>query len=129
MSMVLRIILFFVAMVGVLFGSAGRWDLPFFWAAIGTYAVFMVIAMLTLDPGLRRERFCPSPGGKDRNLRIIMLPFMLLNWVVAGLDVGRFHWSDTVPVALQEVSFTLFAASFCFLFWAMRANPFFSPVV
>ena len=129
MSIALRIILFFAVMIAVLFGSAGRWDLPFFWAIIGIYCAYMVGVMLTIDPGLRRERFSPGSGGKDRIMRVIMLPLMVANWVLAGLDVGRFHWSDTVPFALQVVALVTFAASFGFVFWAMWANPFFSPVV
>ena len=129
MKIALRIILFFAVMIAVLFGSAGRWDLPFFWAIIGIYVAYMVGVMLTIDPGLRRERFSPGPGGKDRIMRVIMLPLMMANWVLAGLDVGRSHWSDKVHVSLQVAALVTFAASFGFVFWAMRANPFFSPVV
>ena len=35
----LKIILFPLVIIGILFGSADRWDLPFFWALM---AIFMI---------------------------------------------------------------------------------------
>ncbi|PYI82033.1 MAG: isoprenylcysteine carboxylmethyltransferase family protein [Verrucomicrobia bacterium] len=115
--------------VVAIFGAAGRWDLPFVWACLGIYTVFLVVAMITMDPDLRRERLHPGPGGKDRNLRAKLLPLIVGQWVLAGLDVGRFHWSDTVPAGLQLAALIIFVAAFGLTFWAMRENRFFSPVV
>jgi protein-S-isoprenylcysteine O-methyltransferase Ste14 len=58
-----------------------------------------------------------------------MLPFMLGCWIVAGLDVGRFHWSDAVPFGWRLAGLVGLAASLGLSFWAMMANRFFSPVV
>ena len=45
-----------VAYLGIiaelLFGSAGRWDLPFFWAYIGVNVVLGLIESARVDPGL-----------------------------------------------------------------------------
>lgn len=125
----LRILAFFGVLVAALFGSAGRWDLPFVWAILGIYAGFMLIVWLTIDPDLRQERFHPAPGGKDRQMRAVLLPLMLAGWIVAGLDSGRFHWSDTVPFGVRVVALVGFVAGLGLAFWAMSMNRFFSPVV
>jgi len=54
---------------------------------------------------------------------------MFLHWIVAGLDRGRFHWSDNVPAWLQAVSLIALAAGYVLCFWAMAVNCFFSSVV
>jgi protein-S-isoprenylcysteine O-methyltransferase Ste14 len=113
----------------VLFGCAGRLDLPFFWAWLAVLVAFFLSMMRVMDPGLRKERLRPGPGGIDRHMRFVVLPFSLAHVVVAGLDVGRFHWSDTVPVAWRVVGLAGFAASFAFSAWTIRVNRFFSPVI
>lgn len=121
-----------VALVGaVLFGAAGRVDLPFFWtylAVLGLCAAFM---LLTVSPELLAERHKPAGRGQDNLtlLRIAAAFIFLSQWIVAGLDVGRFHWSDTVPAALRAVGLAAFVAVFAVWYWAMRANPFFSAAV
>jgi protein-S-isoprenylcysteine O-methyltransferase Ste14 len=49
--------------------------------------------------------------------------------VVAGLDVGRLHWSDTVPLWSQIAALLGFALSFALSIWAMMTNNFYSRVV
>ena len=49
--------------------------------------------------------------------------------VVAGLDVGRFHWSDGVPSAVQGAGLLAVAAALAVVVWAMVVNRFFSPVI
>ncbi len=49
-------------------------------------------------------------------------------WAIAGLDRGRFHWSDTVTISLQFVALALFAAGWAVIVWAMHVNRFFSSV-
>ena len=57
-----------------------------------------------------------------------MPPFIVGHLVVAGLDIGRFHWSD-VPAAVQGGGFLGLAVCFSFFFSAVRANRFYSPFV
>src|SRR5690348_15273886 len=85
----------------VLFASAGRADLPWFWAVIVVHTATMMTIGLTIDPDLRRERVRPGPGGKDRWFRLLALPPILGHLVVAGLDVGRFGWSGPFPDSLH----------------------------
>jgi protein-S-isoprenylcysteine O-methyltransferase Ste14 len=56
-------------------------------------------------------------------------PLMLAHWIVAGLDAGRFHWSNSIPFTLQIGGLIGFAVSMGLAFWAMAVNPFFSPLV
>ncbi len=120
----------FVAFVGAcLFVSAGRWDLPWFWAFLGIWAVAMVAGSCLIDPTLVQERIRPGPGGKDYGTVIVLTPLMFGQSVVAGLDVGRFHWSDGVPPAVQGAGLLALAAALAVVVWAMAVNRFFSPVI
>ncbi len=126
--MILFLLGFFAVMAGTFFGSAGRWDLPLAWAALGVYAAFVVLAQILMDPELRRERMKPAPGGIDRHIRWAMLPFILGYWMVAGLDI-RWHAAETIPQAWQSLGLAGLTASLGLALWAMTQNRFFSPVV
>jgi protein-S-isoprenylcysteine O-methyltransferase Ste14 len=119
----------FCALAGVtLFGCAGRLDLPFFWAYLIVCAACFTVAALIIEPELFQERV--RPGGRPLQLRYyaLLLP-PILHWCIAGLDVGRFHWSDTVAPVLQAASLTIFALALALITWAMRTNRFFSSVI
>jgi protein-S-isoprenylcysteine O-methyltransferase Ste14 len=118
-----------VVLGGILFGSAGRMDLPTFWAFIGLWTAAMVIGGLLADPTLARERIRPGPGGKDYLVAILMIPVWLGQFVVAGLDMGRFHWSDSVPLAVQVLALVAMAGGLAVVTWAVAVNRFFSSVI
>lgn len=122
----IRLLVFPVLIGAVLFGSAGRLDLPFVWAYIGVLVISSLVARFTIDPGLLQERLRPGPGSKDRLTPWLALPFVVVHWIIAGLDVGRFHWSDAIPGAVQAVCVGGLAASLGIAIWAMNVNPFFS---
>jgi len=128
-TLILRLLIFELVLGGVLFGSAGRLDLPWFWAVIVIHTVSMAAAVPRIDPELRKERFSPGPGGKDRLLRLIVLPIVLVHLVIAGLDAGRFHWSGEVAVSVHAAGLVVYTLGLWLAFWAMSANRFFSPVV
>jgi len=48
---------------------------------------------------------------------------------MAGLDRGRLHWSDTVPISLRVIGLAVFLPAQAVILWAMRVNRFFSSVV
>jgi protein-S-isoprenylcysteine O-methyltransferase Ste14 len=58
-----------------------------------------------------------------------MIPLWMGRYIVAGLDVGRFHWSDDVPLPVQAVALAVMAAALAFAVWAVAVNRFFSSVV
>ena len=88
----------------------------------------MIVSFAALDPDLLRERM--RPGGKKPPfpLRIFFL-VLFMPWIIAGLDRGRFHWSDNVPDWLQGVCLFTVAAGYALALGAMRVNRFFSSVI
>jgi protein-S-isoprenylcysteine O-methyltransferase Ste14 len=111
-----------------LFASAGTIAIPAFWIYLAIFAAVFVSAFLWLDPDLLRERM--RPGGQRPPLALRLFSGVLfLHWIVAGLDRGRFHWSDTVPPWLQAVGLLALIAGYGLAFWAMTVNRFFSSVV
>src|SRR5262249_6691233 len=120
----------FVALIGAtLFGCAGRRDLPAFWAHLGVWAAAALVGPWVVDPGLLRERLRPGPGGQDYRIVVAALPLWWGSYVVAGLDVGRLHWGDTVPPAAQVLGLVAMAAGMAVVTWAAAVNPFASTVI
>ncbi|HZC57528.1 MAG TPA: isoprenylcysteine carboxylmethyltransferase family protein [Xanthobacteraceae bacterium] len=70
------------------------------------------------------------PGGQKPPLALRLFTGVLLaHWIVAGLDRGRFHWSDSVPQWLQALALIAVAAGYGLCLWAMYVNRFFSSVI
>ncbi len=113
----------------VLFLIAGTWALPMLWAYIGVFAVLMIYAMAFIDPDLVRERRKPGPGARDKRVLIVLRLLFWASVIVAAIDVGRTHWSDTVPPVLQIAALFGLAAGFGLAIRAMIVNRFFSAVV
>jgi protein-S-isoprenylcysteine O-methyltransferase Ste14 len=115
--------------IGVIFFlAAGRLDLPVPWALLGLATAFALLLARTIDPGLTRERIAPGPGSREHLTRPVAGVLLIAHWVLAGLDVGRFHWSP-VPLAVQLAGLAGYAVCMAGVFWAMRTNPFYSSVV
>jgi hypothetical protein len=113
------------AQATTLFGSAGRADILEFWLYLAVLLSFLALPPMFLDPDLIRERV--QPGGRSVGLRFLpLLIFVFLHWLLAGLDRGRLHLSDTVPSVLEAAALVLFVAAWILCVWAMHINPFFS---
>lgn len=113
-----------VVLAAVLLLSAGRWDLPMVWAYLGVYGLCAVTTALCIDPGLIKERMRAS----RRHTTPFIVAARLAVWghlIVAGLDIGRFHWSDTVPLVVRVLALVGFGLGGSLLVWAMAANRFF----
>jgi protein-S-isoprenylcysteine O-methyltransferase Ste14 len=120
----------FLALIGaVLFGCAGRLAVPMFWAYLAVWAAATVVGSIVSDPTLIKERLRPGPGGQDYLIMVLMIPLWLGQYIVAGLDVGRFHWSDDVPLVVQVVGLVAMAAATAVVVWAGAVNRFFSTVI
>jgi protein-S-isoprenylcysteine O-methyltransferase Ste14 len=120
--------LFVVVAAAALFAAAGTVAIPGFWVYLAIFAVVMIVSFAALDPDLLRERMRPGGKKSPRSLQIFSL-VLFLHWIVAGLDRGRFHWSDDVPGWLQGVCLLTVAAGYALALWAMRVNRFFSSVI
>jgi len=129
LPLLLRFSILIACFAAILFGSAGRTDITAFWVYLAVFAVTMPGMYFAAGPDLMQERLKPPPGGKDQLIRILAIPIVITHLAIAGLDVGRFHWSDIVPVALQIISFI--ALAICMGIWAlaMHTNKFFSSVI
>jgi protein-S-isoprenylcysteine O-methyltransferase Ste14 len=111
-----------------LFGGAGTFAIPEFWLYLAIFAAVMVVSFVTLDPGLLRERM--RPGGQRPPLALRLFSVVLfVHWIIAGLDRGRLHWSDSMPPWLQGIGLFAVAAGYALAFWAMCVNRFFSSVI
>ncbi len=120
-------LLFVVLTAVALFASAGTVAIVGFWIYVAIYALAFVVSFAILDPDLLRERMRPGGQRPPVVLRVFTV-ILFAHWIVAGLDRGRFHWSDTVPVWLQAAAFIVTMASWALVLWAMRVNWFFSSV-
>jgi protein-S-isoprenylcysteine O-methyltransferase Ste14 len=110
-----------------LFASAGRLDVPGFWLYLTVFASICAVGLIAVDPDLVEERM--RPGGKRPPAAGFLVPLLpLAHWIVAGLDRGRFHWSDTVLTVVEFVALMLFAASWALVVWVGRVNRFASPM-
>jgi protein-S-isoprenylcysteine O-methyltransferase Ste14 len=124
----LQVLIFLLLVAAALFASAGRFDIPGFWLYLAVLTVICLAALLLVDPDLAQERIRPG-GRRLEALYVLALLWPLAHWSVAGLDCGRFHWSDTVPRWLQLMALVLFAASWSLAVWAAQVNRFASSVV
>src|ERR1700682_2958421 len=120
--------LFVVLNAVPLFDAAGTVEILGFWVYVAIFAAVMVASFAFLDPGLLRERM--RPGGQRPPLALRLFTLLLvLHWIIAGLDRGRFHWSDDIPAWLRAAGLVAVAAGYGLAFWAMLVNRFFSSVV
>jgi protein-S-isoprenylcysteine O-methyltransferase Ste14 len=123
---------YLVAMAAVLFGAAGTLAVPMFWAYLVLFAVLCVgasVAVYLLSPDLVKERVRPGEGEQDRVTVCALNLLTFVQLLLAGLDVGRLHWSATVPLALQVLGLVGFAMGMGLTTWAMLVNRFFSSAV
>lgn len=125
---------FTLIFAAVLFALAGRLDLPMLWAFVGATALMLAVIILAVfrhDPGLVRERQRPGAGTKgwDRIWFLFYEVSFVGAWVLAVLDVGRLHWSDTVPLGLQIVGLLGYMGGLGLFSWGMAVNTFFSKMV
>jgi protein-S-isoprenylcysteine O-methyltransferase Ste14 len=124
-----KALLFEGALALILFGTAGRIDLPWVWALLAVHGTLLTIAFTFMDPTLARERARPGPGAWDGYLRRILAVLLLIHLVIAGLDVGRFHWSGPIALPVRIAALVVFTCGMGFSIWASIANRFFSSAI
>lgn len=90
---------------GILFSAAGRLDWMAAWTFIALYGIGLLCIMLwgtAQAPDLMRERSRMSKNVKpwDKAINLLYALTLVATLVVAGLDAGRFGWSQ-IPQILQ----------------------------
>ena len=65
-------------------------------------------------------------AGKDRLSCLLIPPLSIAHLIIAGLDTGRFHWSDSIPLPVRVIALVVCAASSGLAIWAVYVNRFFS---
>lgn len=133
-GMVIFALLSYAMLAGILFGPAGRWDLPWSWWALATFAGCHLITIAVVvrdDPELARERMVPGPGvpGWDRSILRLLGILVLANLVLGSLDVGRWQVAGSVPPPLRALGLVGIAAGMAMMAWCMVVNTFFAKVV
>lgn len=118
-----------VLFAALIFGLAGRIDLPIYWLYVLVCIGKGLWIALSMDTGLAAERSRPGPGGVDHFTWHFSTGLFALHWIIAPLDIGRFHWSTPIPPLLQLPGLIVFAFFGGLTIWAVVVNRFFSPVV
>ena len=117
----------------VLFLSAGRLDWPAAWIFLGTYVLVILtvgVWAIRKNPGVVNERGKIARNAKswDKVLMTIYTVMLIVLFVVAGLDAGRYGWS-TMPLVVQLAGYAGFLLATAVTYWAMAVNPFLSTIV
>jgi protein-S-isoprenylcysteine O-methyltransferase Ste14 len=130
-----RSLLIFLAVFGLAyFGAAGRLDLFWGWLYLGLYLLDLALTLLLVrDPELMEERRQGRrrQGAKSWDQLLSSVPAAggLLTLVVAGLETGRFQWTQPLALWVHLLGLALQIISAGVLLWSMRANRFFSAIV
>ena len=116
-----------VLMTITFFLAAGRLDIFGAWIAFGILslgATAGAMLMRRFAPGLANQRASAKEGTKEWDKIILMVYFSLILLIiplVAGLDVGRFKWSQLGP-NFTFAGIIFYAIFFISLHWAMLNN-------
>lgn len=108
---------------------AGTFNLPWFWLVFALESLIGTIGIFTIDEDLLEERRKPAGKDADPQAPRILTVLFLLHYVIAALDVGRWHISDTVGTPLQIVGVLGVVLGWSGLMWAMSINRFFSSAI
>lgn len=108
---------------------AGTYNLPYIWTVLVVQAIVGIIGLFKLDPELLKERMHPAGKDKDPLGPLLLTLLFISQFVVAALDVGRWHFSSSVPSCVQSVGLLLCGIGWCGLLWSMLTNKFFSSAI
>ena len=114
---------------GILFGCAGRFDLPWVWAYLALWVAYILGASavaMHVHPDLVEERMKPPSDREPLTRKLALVPGFG-HLIVAGLDL-RYGWSS-MSIVVQLVAFALLAAGMALIGWTFAANRFASSAV
>ena len=128
-----RLTAFAVAMLW----PAGTWRWWEGWAVVALFGLgsaLITAFLMKHDPELLAERMKTSPvqeGQKswDKLMTVLMYVAGIGVYVLPGLDVERYGWSEPLPLWLELVGLALFVPCFVAVRLVMRENTYLSRVV
>lgn len=126
----LRIAIVVGVMAAILFAAAGRIDWLAAWLLTVLYIVFLMIVMIwgaRYAPDLLQERGRIAPNVKswDKIINVIYAVLLVILLIIAGLDVGRYGWSE-MPLAWQVLGALGLIAAGWVIWWTMAENAYLS---
>jgi len=126
-------VLFFLLLQAVIFFlAAGSPDFPRAWLYFGVYLIYLAVNMavfLKWNPDVIRARSeVRLTESWDVAFGIIYAVSTVLTPAIAGLDVGRFHWS-VLDARFAALGILLFIPGAALVTWAMAVNKFFEGTV
>lgn len=113
----------------ILFGCAGRFDLPWVWGYLALWTAYILGASavaMHVHPDLVEERLKPPTDREPLTRRLALVPGFG-HLIVAGLDL-RYGWSS-MYIAVHVVAFVLLAAGMALIGWTFATNRFASSAV
>jgi protein-S-isoprenylcysteine O-methyltransferase Ste14 len=120
------------ALAAILFTAAGRVNWSMGWAVLGTYIATSIASLFLADPELVQERSEVRSGTQRRDMILAGASFLFFypfTLVVAGVDIGRFGWSPSLPLVVQLLALVAFALGNGLGLWAVVSNRYFSTFV
>jgi len=130
----LRIVTLTLILAALLFGSAGTLKWPEAWIFLAIVLAISIPSSLALkrrDPQLFRDRMGydkKKPETYDKFILSFYTLFILILFLVPGLDAVRFTWSF-VPFYFKVVGFALLFVAFFVMAAVIKANPYLSSIV
>jgi len=127
-----QVLSFLFLQAAVFFLAAGSPDFPRAWLYFSIYLVYLAVNMavfLKWNPdiiGARSETKLVKSW--DVAFGIVYTLSMVLTPAIAGLDVGRFHWS-VLDARFAALGILLFVPGAVLITWAMAVNKFFEGTV
>lgn len=118
------------ALVMLLAGRLSYWQ-GWVFGGVNTVFLFVVAVLFAGEPDILRERMKRGTGTKrwDRVIMAFFGPMNIAIIVVAALDAGRFHWSETLPIYLYPPAYLLYALLGSLHIWSLKANRFYVSTV
>lgn len=117
----------------ILFISAGRinyWQ-GWLYAAFNIISVLLNSFMLINNTELAEERSTAKAGTKSWDKKILgsSAIVLIITYIVAGLDAGRFWWSPEFHWSINAIGFVLILSGEIIFLTAQKQNKFFSSVM
>ena len=127
-----RLVILLTILASLLFIPAGRIDWVEAWIFIGVYGFFLMLYGvwgLWKDPSQFKERSQVAPNTKSWDLIILAIytAFLIVLFIVIGLDAGRSRWSH-VPILVEGLGWLGQVLAGAIIFWAVVTNTYLSRV-